>query len=73
MKIYSIEKQEDGSVKVESVLTPEEMQFMLEFAMIGLMQLGLVPKSVAAYAEAHEEQQQQEFLANVDPKDIGQA
>lgn len=46
MKLYAIEKQEDGSVKVESILTPEEMLFMLEFALINLLAQGVAPNTV---------------------------
>jgi iron only hydrogenase large subunit-like protein len=73
MKIYNLVKNEDGSVKVETVLTAEEMQFMLEFALMNLIHMGLAPASVVKYAEEHPEEAEKAFLEGVDKNKIGQA
>lgn len=77
MNVYKLTRNDDGSVKVETMLTAEEMQFMMEFALANLMAMGYAPNSVAAYIEANKEEfekQQQEAVLNAIPKDqMGEA
>lgn len=47
MKIYEMEKQEDGSVKVVSELNPEEMKAVLTLGLMNLFMNGLAPTSMA--------------------------
>lgn len=56
VKLYDLEKQPDGSVSVKSVLTPEEMLFMLEFALINLLNMGVAPNSVATEVKRQAEE-----------------
>lgn len=71
MKIYNIIKAEDGTVRIESELTAEEMQFMLEFALNNLVAFGFVPNSLAKYFA--EEAQQKAFLEEVEIADLPKA
>ncbi len=77
MKIYEVTKLEDGSTKVESILTAEETKFMLEFALMNLLARGVAPQSVANYMEqnkeAVEDEAQQAYLNAVDKDKIPQA
>ena len=77
MKIYDVTRQEDGSVKVESILTAEETKFMLEFAFMSLIQRGLIPASVQQYIEEHKDElesdAQQQLLESLDKDKIPQA
>ena len=71
MKIYNIIQAEDGTVKVESELTAEEMKFMLEFALNNLTFFGYVPNSLAKYYS--KEEQQKAFLQELDVEDLPKA
>ena len=77
MKIYEVTKLEDGSVKVESILSPEETKFMLEFALVNLLARGCIPVSAKEYYENHkeeiEDENQKNYLAAVDPSKIPQS
>jgi hypothetical protein len=71
LKIYNIVKAEDGSVKIESELTAEETQFMLEFALNNLVAFGFVPNSLSKYFT--KEEQQKAFLEEVSIEDLPKA
>lgn len=73
MKIYELVKQDDGSVKIESTLEPEEMKIALTVGLNFLLSKGLMPVSMIKYMEEHPEEGQLDFLEQVDKDKIGQA
>ena len=74
MEIYKLDRKKDGSVVVETMLTNEEVKFMLEFALANLLAMGMLPKSVAAYIDTHkdefEEARQKALLESISKDDM---
>lgn len=68
VKIYDIEKQADGSIKIVSELTAEETKFMLEFALNNLYAFGFVPKSLEKYFS--KEEQERELLESIPTEEL---
>lgn len=46
MKLYELEQQQDGSVKVETELTPEDMKILLTIGLMGCLQQGVMVASL---------------------------
>jgi hypothetical protein len=59
VKLYEIERQEDGSVKIESEITAEEMKALLHIGYMACIQQGVMIASIA------------ERMGMVDPSDDG--
>ena len=47
MKLYEIVHEKDGSIKVVTELTPDDINAMLELALMGLLHQGIAPRSIA--------------------------
>lgn len=47
MKLYELDIQEDGKVKVQTELTPQDMKILLSFGMVSMLNQGLMVASLA--------------------------
>jgi len=47
MKLYDVVRKEDGSIHVVTELTPDDINAMLELALMGLLHQGIAPRSIA--------------------------
>ena len=64
IKLYDVTINSDGSVRVVSDLTPDDMKMMLELAFVMLLTHGLTAPSLASFFPSKEEQQAA-FLDNI--------
>ena len=72
IKFYDLEIQADGSVKVVTELSPEDMKILLEFAFIQMMAYGFTLPSLLHYFPSTEEQQKA-LLQAVDKDTLAKA
>lgn len=72
VKIYDVDVQPDGNVKVVTEFTPEEMKAVLSVGLITLLMSGFVPPSVAHHFE-NEDDEQQAFLDNIPVDELPRA
>lgn len=75
-KIYELTIQADGSVRVVTDISPDDMKFLLEFGLMQLMGFGYTVQSLAGFFPTPEEsasQAQKQFLENTPPDQMGKA
>jgi hypothetical protein len=73
MILKKIEKQVDGEMKTEWMLTEAQTTFLLNFAISNLLQAGLVQVLTETLEGKNEEELSKKFLAEVDPNSLHKA
>jgi hypothetical protein len=73
MILKKLEKQTDGGVKTEWMLTEAQTTFLLNYAIANLLQAGLVQVLTETLAGENEEEISKNFLAEIDPETLHKA